>query len=384
MIKDSILFFKRIIKKYKNKNLHNLYNSNHQKRVLISYITKPFWKNSNIHSNYIEAVTIAKVFDDLGFVVDIVEYDTKLSKRFFVNNIYDVVFGFGDVFINAIYNNQNKNMVKISYATGAHNCFQNNAEILRIKGLYQRKGILLEPRRIINKPFSLYTHLSDAIFIIGNKKFTAQSFKEYTNTPSFCIRLPIFSLKHIYNRDYSIAKYNFLWFGSSGLVHKGLDLCLEVFSQYKNVHLHICSPREGDFFELYHKELFETSNIHYHGFIDIQTPQYKDIAELCAFSIFPSCSEGMSGSLLTTMASGLIPIATMQTGVDRINEYGYIIEGSVKSIDAIVNEVIQIDSQVLYDKSNKVAQYTKENFNKENFNKDFNFALKQALLEENK
>ncbi len=40
-----------------------------------------------------------------------------------------------------------------------------------------------------------------------------------------------------------------MWFGSGGMIHKGLDLVLEVFARMQEYHLHICGPvhHEEDF-----------------------------------------------------------------------------------------------------------------------------------------
>ena len=53
----------------------------------------------------------------------------------------------------------------------------------------------------------------------------------------------------------------FVFFGSLGAVHKGLDLLLEVFSRMTtDCKLYVCSgyEKEEDFCKLYHKELYET------------------------------------------------------------------------------------------------------------------------------
>ena len=57
---------------------------------------------------------------------------------------------------------------------------------------------------------------------------------------------------------------SFVFFASSGQVHKGIDLLLELFSQQlKDYTLYVCSgyEQEEDFYQEYHKELYETSNI---------------------------------------------------------------------------------------------------------------------------
>ncbi len=50
------------------------------------------------------------------------------------------------------------------------------------------------------------------------------------------------------------------------------------------------------------------------------------------FSIFPSCSEGQSGSVLTTMSLGLIPIVTKEVGIDVFDK-GFLINDNIEILD---------------------------------------------------
>lgn len=99
------------------------------------------------------------------------------------------------------------------------------------------------------------------------------------------------------NKNYKDAKKHFLWFGSSRLIHKGLDLLLEIFKELPDLHLHVCGPinNELKFKDIYYEELYNTKNIHTYGFINIQSKSFKGIINKCAFIIFPSCSEGGGG-----------------------------------------------------------------------------------------
>ena len=96
------------------------------------------------------------------------------------------------------------------------------------------------------------------------------------------------TLKKSFPKDFNNAKKHFLWFGSSGMIHKGLDLLLDIFSKREEIHLHICGPLEGN--QSFNK-LFTMSylkpNIHYHGFVSINSTLFKEAAAKMRFCYFP-------------------------------------------------------------------------------------------------
>ena len=71
----------------------------------------------------------------------------------------------------------------------------------------------------------------------------------------------------------------FLWIGSQGLVHKGLDLVLEAFARMPDLHLTVCGPiREEPAFEAaFRRELYATPNIETLGWVDIASPAFADL-----------------------------------------------------------------------------------------------------------
>lgn len=308
----------------------NYYKTSFTKNVLISYITLPF-RRGNIfanHTNLQEALVISLIFKELGYNVDIAEHNVTL-KSF---SKYDIIFGVGDSIEQSFYDRSFKG-IRIYYATGACTIYQNDAEIKRLRDVKKRRSAYLLPRRIV--PYwSLSNGYSDALVVLGNK-WTCDTYRPYTESPIYPLNATGFVSSEIPERNIAEARKNFFWFGSAGLVHKGLDLCLEFFSKYPGLELHICGAHETDFFEEFKTEL-NAPNVHFHGFIDVQSDLFKQIASKCLFTILPSCSEGQATSLLTTMGAGLIPVATISTGIN-INELGIKIESlSVKGVaDAV-------------------------------------------------
>ena len=108
------------------------------------------------------------------------------------------------------------------------------------------------------------------------------------------------------------------------------------------------------------------SNIKYLGFVNINSIEFKETINKCNFSLFPSCSEGGSGSLLQTMKLGLIPIATIETGVDFL-ENGFCITDDINSMIDTVIKASKIDEKELLRMSKNNINFIENNHNITNF-----------------
>ncbi len=347
----------RKIKKYfrEDRILKNIFKSTYSKNVLISYTVKPFLSNKNRHTNVQESKILAKIFDELGFNVDVIHYTNQKKLDY---KKYNLIFGFGEPFENSF---MERNLKRIYYATGAHVCHQNYAEINRIEEVNKKYNANLLPKRLVPWTWSMSTSLSDSLIVIGNE-WTKFTYTKYTKNSVYTINATALINDNVKNikRDIDKTKKSFLWFGSSGLVHKGLDLCLEYFSKQQDLTLHICGPMENDFNEVF-TEYFEKKNIIYHGFTDVKSQKFINIVSQCSFSILPTCSEGQATSLLTAMGAGLIPITTYNSGVD-VAKHGILInELNLESIASSVEKAIKFENKKLSELSNEVQNYVSKN-----------------------
>ncbi len=125
------------------------------------------------------------------------------------------------------------------------------------------------------------------------------------------------------NKDFRRAARRFMWLGSSGMVHKGLDLVLEAFADMPELELVVCGPASGesDFENLYRRELYDTPNIRTLGWTDVTSPRFASIIGGASAMVYPSCSEGSAGSVIVGLHAGLIPIISRETGVD-VQDFG--------------------------------------------------------------
>ena len=371
--------FKYIRKKFK-RPIKNYLKTKFKEYVLISYITYPFKNGVNLrHTNTIEALEIAKIFNELGYNIDIVDYDYEGNLDY---DKYSIIFGFGEPLINSFYRRNHK-ILTIYYGTGMHVTHQNYATLKRIEEVYKKKGKwIFESGRIVDKTWSVQTSLVDNIITLGNDE-VVNSYKQYFSREIYNIPVSYYKIfdseQILKNKNFIDVKNHFLWFGSSGLIHKGLDLSLEVFKELPDLHLHICGPinNEPRFKAVYYEELYNTKNIHTYGYKNIQSKSFKDIISKCAFIIFPSCSEGEPSSVINVMVYGLIPIVSNTAGI-RIKDFGIEIkELSHTSIKESIIKAVNLSEDEIRGRSIECANDTIQNHSIEKFS----YELKKAIID---
>jgi glycosyltransferase involved in cell wall biosynthesis len=347
----------------------NIFGNNHKKNALISYITTPFIKAHGFHTNHQESILIAQIFDYLGYNVYVVDYHTQEKIDY---TGFSVVFGFGYPFENSF---EKSDILRIYYATGAHTWFQNIAEINRVRSVNNRYNSNIQPKRLVANTWSKSTSLSDAIIVLGNA-WTASTYRPYNDKSIYCLNTTFLAASDADRPVPQKPSGNFLWFGSAGLIHKGLDLCLESFSLRPNMKLHICGQMEDDFYNVF-LDHFKQPNISFYGFVDVKSDLYANLVNQCMFSILPTCSEGQATSLITNMASGLIPITTKYSGFN-VEEHGFLIsELTVEAVNGAIDAAMMIDETSLYQRAQELKNYIHNAHSKEAYLSNIHNILKQ-------
>ncbi|HUX53523.1 MAG TPA: hypothetical protein VMV56_03840, partial [Williamwhitmania sp.] len=136
-----------------------------KKKVLICYITKPFQtQNHRGHSNQQEVVKMSDVLAGLGFSVDVVDYNSEFNINY---SPYDLLIGFGGAFARS-FSVADFRGKRILHFTGANPNFSNEAEARRARNLFERRGVLMVPRRETYWPWMFSAINSDAMFVLGN------------------------------------------------------------------------------------------------------------------------------------------------------------------------------------------------------------------------
>ena len=350
-----------------------------QGNVLLSYIIDPFVLKpgqavSNVHQNHWRSLQMARTFFGLGYCVDVISWT---NNRFIPQKDYSF---FVDVRRNLerIAPLLNKDCIKILHIDTAHMLFHNAAEAKRLLALQQRKDVTLRPRRC--EVPNLGIEYADCAVIQGNE-FTISTYR-YANKPIY--RVPVSPLV-LYpwpkDKDFKACQKRFLWLSNGGLVHKGLDLVLEVFAEMPDYHLTVCGPisKEKDFERVYCKELYETPNINTIGWIDVSSPEFIEITNNCLGLIYPSCSEGQSGAVVTCLQAGLIPIVSYESGVD-VNDFGVILKDcSIAEIKNSIRMVSSLSAKKLKRMARKAWEFARANHTKERFAKEYQKAIEKII-----
>jgi len=272
--------------------------------VAISYLTWPFIIGLDEgkmrgHTNAYEVLEMARAFQELGFVVEICDWD---NAEYQPPEDCRVAIDIHDN-LERWHKALPAGCVRILHATGPHWLSYNRGELERIAAIRDRRGVALKPWRQVSP--SKAVEFADRATVLGNE-YTMETFA-FAGKPFS--RIPISSayvLPWPEKRNIGEAKRKFLWVGSFGMVQKGLDLVLEAFAQMPELELTVCGrpEKEEDFFRLYEKELKRTPNIHLHGWLDMGTDDFVNISRTHAAVVYPGSGEGGAGSVIHCMHAG--------------------------------------------------------------------------------
>ena len=126
--------------------------------------------------------------------------------------------------------------------------------------------------------------------------------------------------------------------------------------------------------------MYDTPNIHTIGWIDINSDQFAEIIDTCVGLIYPSCSEGQSGAVVTCMQAGLIPIISYESGID-VQDFGIILNDC--SLAEITNTLKHLGRQpenTLREMALGTWEYAREHFTKDVYAKRYRHFI-QSILE---
>lgn len=358
---------------------YNVNQTSYEKYCLLQYIVQPFLDNNgyaqNSHQNQWQVVALAEEIGKFGYNVDVRNWDDRISR---LKNYYDLVIDIYPGFNDTYRERMKSGCRRIAYLTGMNPSVANRNEQMRLNDLLERRGTVLPSERQ-TAPLSRDIEAFDAFFYIGNL-YNLESFDEFHLPPVYFIRNTGYSFLFSIGTERKNPK-NFLFFASSGQVHKGLDLLLEIFSKKGfPFELYVCSNFESEeaFCEVYKKELFSTPNIHPVGFIDIMSEKFCELAKICSFALLPSCSEARAGSVLTVMSAGIIPIVSRECGFED-DEVIQLPDCKLETIEEAVRCFGEKDTAWIEKESNHVRQIVRERYSNDVFMQSVRDALQNVI-----
>lgn len=347
-----------------------------QPKALLSYITEPF-TNGNIETKNTRGIECAIIVTELirfGYCIDIVDTRDISSISILKNKEYQLIFGFGEVFYELAQNTKCKK--RIMYLTEKYPSFSYQRESERIEYFYNRHG-----KRIKHVRSNLYYkedhfNLTDAIVFMGNDsdaELIPYSKNKYSIRPTGLFNTN-FSLD---KRNVNLSKKKFLWFGSLGAIHKGLDLLIDVFNDQDECTLFIGGLGKMEKKSL--PKIINKNGIIDLGFVNVYSDEFLNLAYNCSFVIFPSCSESVSTSVITCMNHGLIPIVSKESGI-MLDGFGFELNDyKIETIADIVHKACNMENDWFLEQQTLVFDYAHKIFTKLAFQSRFSTICEEIL-----
>jgi len=121
----------------------------------------------------------------------------------------------------------------------------------------------------------------------------------------------------------------------------------------------------------YHKELYETPNIHAVGWVDVESQDFTMMAKQCLGVVYPPCSEAGGGNVIICMHAGLIPLVSYESSVE-VEDFGVMFkDNSVKTIKSAVQMVSALPSDQLRQMARKAWECARANHTREKFTEEY-------------
>lgn len=340
--------------------------------VLLSYIIDGVRFRSeeelpHSHPHFWETWAMARVFQEEGYAVDVIHWTRRGRLPRMDYDIYIDVRRNFDRYAAEL----PSTCLKIAHMDTAHYRVHNGNQNRRLQELLRRRGISLNPFKLVEE--NCAAEHADLITILGNA-FTAGSFA-YAGKPICRIRLSnAAEYSFPETKNFVHVQRRFLWMGSEGFIHKGLDLVLEAFAKLPQHELVVCGPlvNEPNFAKAFSDLLFDTPNIHVEGWVDTAGPRFRTLVDSCLGIVYPSCSEGGGGCVITAMHMGLIPIVSREASVDITADSGILLpESSVETVIAAVQQLSQTPPERLAVMARAAWSQVREHHTKEQFINDY-------------
>jgi glycosyltransferase involved in cell wall biosynthesis len=329
------------------------------------------------HTNFGEAVSMAEALRERGFAVDVISW---LRSWDIPRKRYDLFIGTRTRF-EAIAAQLNPDCIKVVHLDTMHWAVNNHASLARSLEVQNRRGIT--PERTILVEENRAIECADYGTLIGNR--AVYDTYAFAGKPVFQVPHPA-TTTHAWpeGKDFEAGRRHFLWLGSRGLAHKGLGRVLEAFAQMPEMRLTVCGPVKDEprFAEAYRNELRETPNIRVHGWIDVTSPEFAELARSALAIVFPSCAEAQAGAVINCMQAGLIPVVSRQTGLDVDPDFGVLLrDESVHSIVEAVRRLAGCPTDELARMAHRTWEVARVTYTKEHYKQVFGDIVERIVTE---
>lgn len=352
-----------------------------QKRLAFVYIRSawdtPVSASEVYHPNILHQAAMLQKLCKMGYVIDFYScYNCPiaLTAEAYTDK-YDVIFGSGVQYIQLC--KANPKAKKILFIT------ENAPWVVREK--YQERVAYFNTRHpeieLTDSPRNDFYNdemfeISDAGIAVTGSYNLAGIKKRLSHT----IRLNVnglqngnFAMKDA--KDYEKTRKHFVWFGSRGFVHKGLDILIDAFNELPELQLDVYGIDEAEM-----KNVTIPDNVKMCGMVNVMSDVFlRNVVEQCSFVVSLSCSEGMQTGLATCMLHGLIPIVTKECGIDDQKNIVLFDAFDVESVKATLLKASRMPVEEVKEREKKIYETAKSEFSVENFAKSFKEAISSHL-----
>ncbi len=348
-------------------------------RALVSFWLDPFLvpegeELPHSHTAYWESREIARTWARLGFEVDVIHWT---NSRFVPERPYDVLV---DVRLNLerLAPLVGEECLRVQHIETGHHLFHNRAQRERLDALERRRGVRLKPVKMIEENRAIeHAHFATTT---GNR-FTIDTYA-HAGREIFPVPLSApFRFPSPAGKDFDACRRTWIWFGSGGLVHKGLDVVLEAFAGMPDHRLIVCGPvqAERDFEACYARELYDTPNIETVGWVDIAGERFRDVCARAAGVVYPSCSESGGGSVVTCLHAGLVPVLTYEASVD-LHDFGVLLpDARIETVRRVVAETASLPAEELCRRAVAAWEHARREHTRERFSERYRAAAEEML-----
>ena len=180
----------------------------------------------------------------------------------------------------------------------------------------------------------------------------------------------LYNPNYIYKRCHiEQNRMHFLWFGSQGVIHKGLDILIDAFRTMPDCILNIYGVPQQ---EMKIVQPLLSSNIFVHKTCNVMSDNFlTEVVGENVFVVSASCSEGMMSGIATCMLHGIIPIVTKETGYESSSCIFEFEDYTVEKIQEAIREVNSLSLKDIYKLSQECFEYAHRQFTLEAFRKRF-------------
>ncbi len=345
----------------------DVFKSGYSRRVLICYLPEAFDGTlPKSHSNFTECYAAAKAFHRLGYRVDCASRENDRVDY----TPYEVVYGITSLSYARSFSTKGKEPLRIFYSVGAHTFLNFKVTAERNLAFYREHGCraLASCHYVPGNGMNYYNaYLSDAVICLGDNS-VAEYFREEDPRPERYHTLPAFYFdvrRPSSEKNFDKCRRNLLWFGSSGLIHKGLDIAIDFALRHPEYTLHICGASRGEkeFWQHYAPLADNAPNIVQHGFVDIASEEFARVLDECAILVNPSLSESGAVAVLNVLAGGLLfPVYSRDTGLD-LAEYGTEIpEVAYGTFEKAIIDASELPAEELLQKTRTLNSHVREKY----------------------